>query len=205
MSLKGDEGRRSSMSDLERRAASFSRREGRLSKISIQSMHSPNDIVPPGDQVVEPVEEVESEREAASEAAESLEKKTISEKDYTSEEKEEGLQKSASHKSATSRRSKSSLTTAKESIEQSQSPFGTVAPSRPGSERTGSGQESGPKGMDLSPSPPILTPPPTQASVRSETADLEVKSQAPEGESSRVQSVKGPVSEPELEGILCSL
>ena len=140
-SIKSQEGRRSSMSDVERRGSNLSRKEGRLSKISIQSVSrtSSHHDEHQGSPLVEALKEVEKEQDSASS------KGVVTPPIQEVEEEEETVPPAEEKESD------------KQSEHKTQSPLGTVAPSRPGSQTT----ISIPTGSEVASSPtneqPLLT------------------------------------------------
>ncbi|XP_063412885.1 uncharacterized protein KIAA2012 homolog isoform X5 [Mytilus trossulus] len=128
-----DQGRRSSMSDAERKANTLSKREGRLSKVSIQSYSRTSSRHDPETPIIDPLLEAEQEHEL-----------DTPREDQEGERETNSLEKSNSHKSLDEgavtpplNEEKEPETDGKESDKESrkksQSSLGTVAPSRPGS------------------------------------------------------------------------
>ncbi|XP_076089509.1 uncharacterized protein LOC143059822 [Mytilus galloprovincialis] len=128
-----DQGRRSSMSDAERKANTLSKREGRLSKVSIQSYSRTSSRHDPETPIIDPLLEAEQEHELETPR-----------EDQEGERETNSLEKSNSHKSLDEgavtpplneekERETDGKESDKESRKKSQSSLGTVAPSRPGS------------------------------------------------------------------------
>lgn len=137
-SIKSQEDRRSSMSDVERRGSNLSRKEGRLSKISIQSLSrtSSHHDEHQGSPLVEALKEVEKEQDSASS------KGPVTPPIQEVEEEEEIIPTEEKESD-------------KQSEHKTQSPLGTVAPSRPGSQTT----ISIPTGSEVASSPTNEQPP----------------------------------------------
>ncbi|XP_071149791.1 calponin homology domain-containing protein DDB_G0272472-like isoform X23 [Mytilus edulis] len=171
-----DQGRRSSMSDAERKANTLSKREGRLSKVSIQSYSRTSSRHDPETPIIDPLLEAEQEHEL-----------DTPREDQEGERETNSLEKSNSHKSSDEgavtpplneekERETDGKESDKESRKKSQSSLGTVAPSRPGSEKhivIPSGSDSTPSPTNEKPSSPAL---PSDSKVGSASSKIEAES-----------------------------
>ncbi|XP_052080461.1 uncharacterized protein KIAA2012 homolog isoform X15 [Mytilus californianus] len=185
-----DQGRRSSMSDAERKASTLSKREGRASKVSIHSYSRTSSRHDPETPIADPLLETEQEHGL-----------DTPREDQEGERETNSLEKSNSHKSLHEgavtpplEEEKEPDTDGKESDKQSrkksQSSLGTVAPSRPGSQKQiviPSGSESTPSPTNEKPSSPAL---PSDYKVGSASSKIEDES-GPTEEADHAESGPG--------------